>query len=1125
VLDQAVPANCKGFPAAPQHTVAPKDAVFANLVSGMLSIGKIALGQHRYYEQQVACGGDDYYSGRGEAPGEWAGAGADALGLSGRVSGEQFGALIAGLHPQDASVRLRASAQDPKVAAFDLTFSAPKSLSVMFAIAPEHISGELVGCHEEAVRGALGYLEDEAVMVRRGHGGERVERAGGLIAAAYRHRMSRALDPQLHTHVVAANLARGSDGRFTALHGTALYRAAKTAGYLYQAHLRALVTERLGLEWGGVHKGAAELAGVQRPVLEHFSKRRHEMLRDALAGGIGLGSKAAAESAALATRERKQYGVETHTWREEVRARAGELGLGKEDLADLIDAGRERVTGGLKAQDRGDARGLGDHLVSAEGLTERSNTFDERAVIQEFAAAADQGALVGEVRGHAQRFAERRDVIATSRGEMTTAELVACERRLVAAAVGRAGERSGIVDPVHVERAIATADRPLTAEQAAAVRAVTCTGHGVSVIQALAGTGKTYTAGVLRQAYESAGYQVLGVAPTGRAARELTEEAGAPARTMDRLLLDLEQLGDELPPGCVLILDEAGMAATRPSARLLQAAERAGAKVIAVGDPGQLASVQAGGWLGAVGRALGTLRLTEVMRQRDPGERRALGALHDRVPARYLEWAGQAGRIETFGGQAGACEQALSEWGAVAVAVGPSQAVMIARDNDTRAVLNGAARELWRALGLLGPEHTYGSVEVAVGDRVICRRNDRIVDVDNGMRGTVRHIDDHRVVIDTDSGLVRELPPAYVAEHLEHAYALTGHGMQGGTVETALVVASPRDLTAGWSYTALSRARGQTRLLIYDHQPAAERSQYAPEQPTTTAAHSDLLARVQRRMIERDDEDLAIEQLPQPSRADDAELAGSRALATEPPQELAAALAEPTPPATATPARLRQLRERIEQLRTQLQALPTRELQRIEEADERALTLSTQREQLAEQLALLPEPGRRFGREHDPHAIERTQLTSALEAHDRELHAALTERTHLERELGDPDEIRTERDGLEGAIGQSTQEHTALGDELAERELHTPGAWVRDTFGERPDGSRARDAWENGVRQVARYRMRYEVSDSGDALGPRPKPREQQRDWERAHKVITRDQRRLGRDVASELNVDLGIGF
>jgi conjugative relaxase-like TrwC/TraI family protein len=797
----------------------------------VLSIGKIAFGQHRYYERQVAGGGDDYYSGRGEAPGEWVGTGAEALGLSGHVSAEQFGALIAGLDPRDPGVRLRASDRDPKVAALDLTFSAPKSLSVLFAVSPEDVSAELVACHGEAVRAALEYLQAGAVMVRRGEGGKHVERAEGLIAAAYRHRMSRALDPQLHTHVVAANLARGSDGRFTALHGAPLYRAAKTAGFLYQAHLRALVHERLGLQWGEVHRGASELEGVRRAVIEHFSKRRGEMLRAAEKGGIGLETKAAAESAALATRDRKQYGVETHTWREEVRSRAAELGLGAEELDDLFREGWERPAGGLIERDQAAELSLGDHLAGPEGLTAKSNTFDERAVLQQFAASAAQGALVSEVRGRAERFAERADVIRTNRGEMTTAELVDCERRLIAAAVGRAGEETAIVDASLAERAIAGAERPLTEEQAMAVRATVSAGDGVTVIQALAGTGKTYTAGVLRHVYESAGYEVLGVAPTGRAVRELSEEAGVPARTLDRLLNDLE-LGDELPRGSVLILDEAGMAATRPSARLLEAADRASAKVIAIGDPGQLASVQAGGWLGAVGRQLGTLRLTEVMRQRDPAERRALAALHERLPQHYLDWAGRAGCIDTFRDPAGACDQALDEWARASAEVGPAQAVMIARDNDTRAALNAAARELWRALGLLGDEHSYGTVELAVGDRVICRRNDRLIDVDNGMRGTVRHLDADRVVIDADSGLVRELPAAYVSEHLEHAYSLTGHGMQGGTVETALVVAAPRDLTAGWSYTALSRARGRrasssttttSRMLVASSRPPSRR--------------------------------------------------------------------------------------------------------------------------------------------------------------------------------------------------------------------------------------------------------------------------------------------------------------
>ena len=126
-----------------------------------MSIGKIAVGQHRYYEQQVAQGADDYYTGRGEVPGEWQGAGAQALGLSGRVSGGQFNALVAGMDPRDPSVRLRWSVRDPEVAALDLTFSAPKSVSVLAAAGPNDVTRVLVDAHNDAVTAALAYLDDE----------------------------------------------------------------------------------------------------------------------------------------------------------------------------------------------------------------------------------------------------------------------------------------------------------------------------------------------------------------------------------------------------------------------------------------------------------------------------------------------------------------------------------------------------------------------------------------------------------------------------------------------------------------------------------------------------------------------------------------------------------------------------------------------------------------------------------------------------------------------------------------------------------------------------------------------------------------------------------------------------
>jgi hypothetical protein len=113
------------------------------------------------------------------------------------------------------------------------------------------------------------------------------------------------------------------------------------------------------------------------------------------------------------------------------------------------------------------------------------------------------------------------------------------------------------------------------------------------------------------------------------------------AWTLDRALVDLEQ--DELPERTVVVFDEAGMAATRASERLLAAAQQAGAKVIAVGDPGQLSSVQAGGWMRAVGERVGVQRLTQVVRQRDLGERRALAQLHDGRPEPYCAGRGSRG--------------------------------------------------------------------------------------------------------------------------------------------------------------------------------------------------------------------------------------------------------------------------------------------------------------------------------------------------------------------------------------------------------------------------------------------------------------------------------------------------
>ena len=207
-------------------------------------------------------------------------------------------------------------------------------MSVLFAAGDEQTAGQLIAAHESAVRAALEYVEDAAVKVRRGQG--RRDRRSPARASSPRPTgiACRARWIRSCTRTWSARTSRaGPDGRWTALDGRHLYEHAKTAGYLYQAHLRAEVRERLGLEWGPVSKGAAELRALPAEVLAVFSRRRQEIVEAAREAGVHDLASERGKYLAVLTRERKQYGVETHTWREEVRARAGEHGLDRDAIA------------------------------------------------------------------------------------------------------------------------------------------------------------------------------------------------------------------------------------------------------------------------------------------------------------------------------------------------------------------------------------------------------------------------------------------------------------------------------------------------------------------------------------------------------------------------------------------------------------------------------------------------------------------------------------------------------------------------------------------------------------------------------------------------------------------------
>ena len=187
---------------------------------------------------------------------------------------------------------------------FDCTFSAPKSVSIVHALGDEFERRVISESHDAAVDAALGYLERQAAFGRRGRDGVHRVDTSGFVAAAFRHRTSRAGDPQLHTHVLVANMVKGGDGRWGAVDGRLVFAHKMDAGAVYQSHLRAEITDRLGLEWTTPRNGLAELAGVPAEVLRAFSRRRTEI--EAVLAARGETSAAAAATATLATRHAKR---------------------------------------------------------------------------------------------------------------------------------------------------------------------------------------------------------------------------------------------------------------------------------------------------------------------------------------------------------------------------------------------------------------------------------------------------------------------------------------------------------------------------------------------------------------------------------------------------------------------------------------------------------------------------------------------------------------------------------------------------------------------------------------------------------------------------------------------------
>jgi len=297
----------------------------------VLRVAKVRTGGHAYYLEVAASPG-----GTGiEAPGQWMGPGSAAVGLHGTVEAGPLAAVLGGDDPVTGR-RLGPSHHRVTVAGFDLSFCAPKSVSLLHALAAPDVADEVGAAHGRAVEAALDYVERRAVAVRRPVGGVPVPTpADGVPAAGFLHRTSRALDPHLHTHVVMANLGRDTEGRFSALDGRGLYAHGAAADALYHAQLRAELTHRLGVAWEPLRAGRADVAGIGAEARLAFSRRAAAIAAHLAERGL-VGGRATA-IAGHATRPARDPTVSADDLRPQWRRRARAAGLGPVRLEAVLD--------------------------------------------------------------------------------------------------------------------------------------------------------------------------------------------------------------------------------------------------------------------------------------------------------------------------------------------------------------------------------------------------------------------------------------------------------------------------------------------------------------------------------------------------------------------------------------------------------------------------------------------------------------------------------------------------------------------------------------------------------------------------------------------------------------------
>lgn len=747
---------------------------------------------------------EDYYTGGGEPPGQWHGKGAEALSLTGKVEADHLRSLFEGYGPGGQS--LVQNAGDPnRHSAWDLTFSAPKSVSVAWSQASPEVRQEIQAAHAEAVKKAISYLEDDGASTRRGKAGSEIEPAS-IVVATFEHGTSRAQDPQLHTHALVANVAVREDGTTGALETKGIFAHKMAAGAIYRAELSHQLEERLGLTSHKV-KSWFELDNVPQSLQEEFSKRRHEI--EKILGEKGTSGAVAAKIANLESREVKQH-VARETLFSEWQTVGREHGWSTDQVTELTK--RERI----QRDKIPELKKCLDKALS--NITDRASHFTKREFTRYVAEEAQgRGLSASDVlEGVKEKLGDSQQIVSipVERGEprYTTKEMLALEKQVIEGAVSRKDETGHRVSDSTLSK-VFEKHSYLSDEQKNAAKHLTQGVGGVRIMSGLAGTGKSSSLAAAREAWEGDGYRVIGAAPSGKAARELERSSGIQSATIHRRLGELERGELTFDSKTILVVDEAAMVGTKLQARISEAVNASGAQMILTGDEKQIQSVEAGGAFSYLSEKLGRAEIHTIRRQRDEWAREAV---HDFASGRVTEALkryADHGLLSVQETKKEAIGALINDWKAKGIEK-PVENIMLAGTNVDVRELNERAQAARYSAGKLGKAVALvNGTHFHEGDRVLFTKNSRRFGVENGTLATIEKLASSAIHARLDTGKEVKIDLDQYKD-VRLGYAMTTHKAQGTTVENVHALLGGNMQDRELSYVEASRARGETRFYI-----------------------------------------------------------------------------------------------------------------------------------------------------------------------------------------------------------------------------------------------------------------------------------------------------------------------